>query len=80
MAAGAKVSLLLDAYPPWWRWLTHVRGDCSQRALHATPTVAKKGDISASELSSILQEKIEGMSSGVKIDEVRAACFISISR
>lgn len=35
--------------------------------------MAKKGDISASELSSILQEKIEGMATGVKIDEVRGA-------
>ena len=40
------------------------------RTFHASPVAAKKGDISASELSSILQEKIEGLKGGVSIDEV----------
>ena len=39
------------------------------RTFHASPVAAKKGDISASELSSILQEKIEGLKGGVSIDE-----------
>ena len=44
---------------------------CSQRAFHATPVAAKKGDISASELSSILQDKMKAASDDVSIDEVR---------
>jgi hypothetical protein len=42
-----------------------------QRAFHATPVVAKKGDISAAELSSILTEKMSAASDDVSIDEVR---------
>jgi len=41
-----------------------------QRAFHATPVVAKKGDISAAELSSILTEKMSAASDDVSIDEV----------
>jgi len=42
-----------------------------QRAFHATPVAAKKGDISAAELSSILTEKMGASSDDVSIDEVR---------
>jgi len=42
----------------------------TQRAFHATPVVAKKGDISAAELSSILTEKMSAASDDVSIDEV----------
>jgi F-type H+-transporting ATPase subunit alpha len=40
------------------------------RPFHASAVAAKKGDISASELSSILQEKMSGAGDDVSIDEV----------
>jgi len=40
------------------------------RSFHASAVAAKKGDISASELSSILQEKMSSVSDDVSIDEV----------
>jgi len=40
------------------------------RSFHASAAAAKKGDISASELSSILQEKMSSVSDDVIIDEV----------
>ena len=46
-----------------------------QRAFHATPVVAKKGDISAAELSSILTEKMSAASDNVSIDEVPPLSF-----
>ena len=42
----------------------------AKRAFHATPVASKKGDISAAELSSILQEKMGASSDDVSIDEV----------
>ena len=44
-----------------------------QRAFHASPVAAKKGDMSASELSSILQQQMGSVGSDVSIDEVRTA-------
>jgi F-type H+-transporting ATPase subunit alpha len=44
------------------------------RSFHASAAAAKKGDISASELSSILQEKMSSVSDDVSIDEV-CLCF-----
>merc|ERR1719424_2367017 len=41
-----------------------------QRAFHASPVAAKKGDMSASELSSILQQQMGSVGADVSIDEV----------
>ena len=46
---------------------------CPQRAFHASPVAAKKGDMSASELSSILQQQMGSVGADVSIDEVRTA-------